>query len=51
MLVLEEADWAAWLDSGESNAAGLLRPAPDGTLRSWPLSLLASTRHGTTVQT
>jgi putative SOS response-associated peptidase YedK len=37
-LVLEEAGWAAWLDSGEPNAAGLLRPAPDGTLRSWPVS-------------
>jgi putative SOS response-associated peptidase YedK len=37
-LVLEEADWRLWLGEDAGDAAELLRPAPDGTLRAWPVS-------------
>ena len=37
-LVLEEADWRLWLGEEPGDAAGLLRPAADGTLRAWPVS-------------
>jgi putative SOS response-associated peptidase YedK len=37
-LVLEEADWPAWLGETAADAAALLRPAPAGTLRMWPVS-------------
>jgi putative SOS response-associated peptidase YedK len=37
-VVLEPADWPAWLGESESDPPGLCRPAPDGTLRLWPVS-------------
>ncbi len=37
-LVVEPADWAAWLGETEADAAPLLRPAADGTLTLWPVS-------------
>ena len=37
-LVLEAADWPTWLGEEPGEAAALLRPAPDGTLRTWPVS-------------
>jgi putative SOS response-associated peptidase YedK len=37
-LVLEEPDWRLWLGEEAGDAAGLLRPAPDGTLKAWPVS-------------
>ena len=37
-LVLEQPDWRLWLGDDAGDAAELLRPAPDGTLRAWPVS-------------
>lgn len=37
-VILEPADWPAWLGETEADATRLLRPAPDGTLRLWPVS-------------
>jgi putative SOS response-associated peptidase YedK len=37
-LVLETSTWPAWLGEEPSEAAALLQPAPDGTLRAWPVS-------------
>ncbi|HET6185016.1 MAG TPA: SOS response-associated peptidase [Acetobacteraceae bacterium] len=37
-LVLEPADWPVWLGEVDGDPAALLRPAPDGTLRAWPVS-------------
>jgi putative SOS response-associated peptidase YedK len=37
-LVLEEADWRLWLGEDAGDPARLLRPAPDGTPRAWPVS-------------
>jgi putative SOS response-associated peptidase YedK len=37
-LVLKPSDWPAWLGEEPSEAAALLRPVPDGTLRAWPVS-------------
>jgi putative SOS response-associated peptidase YedK len=37
-VVLEEPDWRLWLGEEAGDASGLLRPAPDGTLRAWPVS-------------
>ena len=37
-LVLEELAWRLWLGEHAGSAAELLRPAPDGTLRAWPVS-------------
>jgi putative SOS response-associated peptidase YedK len=37
-LVLEERAWRLWLGKDAGGAAELLRPAPDGTLRAWPVS-------------
>ena len=37
-LVLEPADWPAWLGETDRAAAALLRPAQAGTLRLWPVS-------------
>lgn len=38
-LVLEESDWPLWLGETDGNPAALLRPANDGVLRLWPVSL------------
>ncbi len=37
-VILEREAWAAWLDGAADPAAALMRPAPDGTLRLWPVS-------------
>jgi putative SOS response-associated peptidase YedK len=37
-VILDQPDWAAWLGEVEGDPGTLLRPAPDGTLRSWPVS-------------
>jgi putative SOS response-associated peptidase YedK len=37
-LILDQADWPAWLGEAEGDRAALLRLAPDGTLRTWPVS-------------
>lgn len=37
-LVLEPQSWAAWLGETSMDPATLLRPAPQGTLRCWPVS-------------
>ena len=36
-VILEEQDWSVWLAEAEGNHRALLRPAPDGTLRMWPV--------------
>jgi putative SOS response-associated peptidase YedK len=43
-VVLEEADWAAWLDPATDMAAveGLMKPAPDGVLEAYPVSSLVN---------
>ncbi|HXX40248.1 MAG TPA: SOS response-associated peptidase [bacterium] len=37
-VIVEEADWSAWLGEGPGAIRDLLRPSPNGTLRSWPVS-------------
>lgn len=37
-LVLEREQWAAWLGEDAADPGELLRPAPDGTMRMWPVS-------------
>lgn len=37
-LVLERADWPAWLGEVDADPIALARPAPDATLRTWPVS-------------
>lgn len=37
-VILEEADWPSWLGETEGSLAALLHPAPEGTLRFWPVS-------------
>ena len=37
-VILEAAAWPAWLGEAEGDPVGLVRPAPDGTLRTWPVS-------------
>jgi putative SOS response-associated peptidase YedK len=36
-MILEPTDWPAWLGETEGDPASLLHPAPDGTLRTWPV--------------
>lgn len=37
-LLLEPADWPLWLGETDRDPGALLRPAPAGTLRAWPVS-------------
>ena len=37
-VILERDAWAPWLDGAPDAAAALMRPAPGGTLRLWPVS-------------
>jgi putative SOS response-associated peptidase YedK len=37
-VVLEQADWAAWLGETEADPLGLLRPAAEDVLRTWPVA-------------
>ena len=34
-VILEPADWPAWLDEESGDPATLLRPSPEGGLRLW----------------
>jgi len=36
-VILEQADWAAWLGEAAGDPAALLHPVPEGTLRWWPI--------------
>jgi len=42
-LVLEPADWPAWLGEIDGDPAALLRPAADDLLRAWPVSTRVNT--------
>lgn len=37
-VILEPQAWATWLDGKAADLALLMRPAPDGTLRMWPVT-------------
>ena len=37
-VILAPADWPAWLGEVETSPPALLHPAPEGTLRFWPVS-------------
>lgn len=37
-VIIEEPDWPAWLGEGRGDPLALLRPAPKGVLRFWPVS-------------
>lgn len=37
-VLVEESDWPLWLGEIEGDYAALMRPAPDGTLKVWPVS-------------
>ena len=37
-VILEPADWPVWLGEQDGDYGGLLRPAPAGTVRLWPVS-------------
>jgi len=36
-VILDQQDWPVWLGETEGDATMLMRPAPDGTLRVWPV--------------
>ena len=36
-VILEQAGWPAWLAEAGADRTALLRPAPAGTLRAWPV--------------
>jgi putative SOS response-associated peptidase YedK len=36
-VILDEQDWPTWLGQAEGDCTALLRPAPDGLLRVWPV--------------
>ena len=36
-VILEKQDWPTWLGEAEGEHVALLRPAPDGLLRVWPV--------------
>jgi putative SOS response-associated peptidase YedK len=42
-VILDQTDWPAWLGDTDGDPAALLRPAPDGTLRLWPVSRKVNT--------
>jgi putative SOS response-associated peptidase YedK len=37
-VILEPADWLAWLGEAPNDAPALMRPAADDVLRIWPVS-------------
>ena len=43
LVILDQPDWPAWLGEADGDRAALLRPAPDGTLRTWPVSRAVNT--------
>jgi len=36
-VILEQQDWPTWLGETEGDSTELIRPAPDGLLRTWPV--------------
>ena len=36
-VILDRQDWSVWLGETEGDATMLMRPAPDGLLRVWPV--------------
>jgi putative SOS response-associated peptidase YedK len=42
-VILEPADWAVWLGETAGEPITLLRPAPEGALRVWPVSRRVNT--------
>jgi putative SOS response-associated peptidase YedK len=42
-VILEPPDWPRWLGEAEGDPAALMRPAPDGTLHTWPVSRAVNT--------
>ncbi len=36
-VILEQADWPAWLNEVEADPVSLLRPSPEDVLRLWPV--------------
>jgi putative SOS response-associated peptidase YedK len=36
-VILEEQDWPVWLAELDGDHGAILRPAPDGTLQTWPV--------------
>ncbi len=42
-VILEATDWPTWLGKVEGDPAALMHPAPDGTLRTWPVSRAVNT--------
>lgn len=36
-VILDPSDWPNWLGETQADPAGLLRPAPDGILKMWPV--------------
>ena len=36
-VILEQPDWPTWLGEAEGDHVALMRPAPDGLLRTWPV--------------
>jgi putative SOS response-associated peptidase YedK len=36
-VILDQQDWPTWLGEAEGDGVALLRPAPDGLLRVWPV--------------
>jgi putative SOS response-associated peptidase YedK len=49
-VIIEKADWPAWLGEAEGGPAALLHPAPDGVLRIWRVGKKVAT-YGTTART
>jgi putative SOS response-associated peptidase YedK len=42
-VILEASGWPAWLGDTPGEPQGLMRPAPDGTSRTWPISTRVDT--------
>jgi putative SOS response-associated peptidase YedK len=36
-VIIEKADWPLWLGEAEGDVPALLRPLPEGVLRTWPI--------------
>jgi putative SOS response-associated peptidase YedK len=42
-VIFEPLDWPVWLGKAEGDAAALLHPSPEGTLRTWAVSRRVNT--------
>jgi putative SOS response-associated peptidase YedK len=38
-VIIEQDDWPLWLGEAEGDVSALLRPAPEDTLRFWPVGM------------